>query len=133
MIILLRRFLIVYGWQYACCKVICQFSRTQLPVNCGLRWGEYVALPRPSHLHEEHCFLRVAYRCQMSKPKRATRTKEERMTWWFQAFDSARERLNCCRYPGQPVKNTGVQHTQQRVQPSSTHPHTFIGENCLKH
>lgn len=54
--ILLLKFLIVYGWQYAPCKVICQFSRTQLPVNCGLRWGEYVALPRPSHLHEEHCF-----------------------------------------------------------------------------
>lgn len=49
-IILLPRCLIVYGWQCAPCKVICQFSRTQLPVNCGLRWWEYIALPRPSHL-----------------------------------------------------------------------------------
>lgn len=58
MIILLPRFLMVYGWQYAPCKVICQFSRTRLPVNCGLGWGEHIALPRPSHLHEDHCFLR---------------------------------------------------------------------------
>lgn len=56
--ILLPRFLMVYEWQYAPCRVICQFSRTQLPLNCGLGWGEHIALPRPSHLREDHCFSR---------------------------------------------------------------------------
>ena len=37
------------------------------------------------------------------------------------------------RYPGQPMKNTGVQHMQQRVQSSSAHTHIFMGENCLRH
>lgn len=33
------------------------------------------------------------------------RDMNESMIWWFQALDSTGERLNCCRYSGQPIKN----------------------------
>lgn len=89
-IILLPRCLIVYGWQGAPCKVIRQFSRTQLPVNCG--WGAESTL---------HCqgqpictknivFSERARQCQVPKPEWDTGTIEEGMMWWFQPLHSAR-------------------------------------------
>lgn len=56
------------------------------------------------------------------------RDMNESMIWWFQALDSTRERLNCCRYSGQLIKNTGVQHMQQRVQSTSAHTTHIYGK-----
>lgn len=130
-IILLLRCLIVYGWQGAPCKVIRQFSRTQLPVNCG--WGA------ESTLHcqgQPICTKNIVFSERGTPvPSAQARMRYRNNRRGDDVVVSAAslcQRVKFCTLSSS-WRTLVSSISRKRHHSSNTHAPIFMGENCLKH